>query len=179
MVFCVGELDSPDECLGVPVLKGDYHLNSLYSSGFSRAFVAIGSNKIRSKLSILVNQIGFEFVNAVSPHAIISPTAKLGRGVAIMGGVVINSSASVGDFAIINTGAVIEHDCQIGEATHIGPSCALAGNVIIGRLSFLGIGVRVIPGVRVEDEVVVGAGSVVISRLASKVTAVGCPARVK
>jgi UDP-perosamine 4-acetyltransferase len=179
VVFCVGEAGSPDKCLGVSVLKGDHHLEELRLSGYSKAFVAIGHNNIRFKLGSLATQMGYELINAISTRAMISPTVKLGSGVAIMGGTVINSNTSISDLAIVNSGAIVEHDCQIGEASHVGPACALAGNATVGRLSFLGIGSRVLPGIHVEDEVVVGAGSVVISNLPQGVTAVGCPARVK
>ncbi len=176
--YCVGIEDSPDQCVDVPVLKGDENLALLRNKGYYRAFIAIGSNHLRLRLASVVTGQGYHLVNAISPQACVSPTVCLGLGVAIMAGAVINAETSIGDLAIINTGAVIDHDCQIGKAVHIAPQCALSGNVIIGDLSFLGIGCKVIPEIQIGDHVIIGAGGVVISNINSGATAVGVPAKV-
>jgi UDP-perosamine 4-acetyltransferase len=178
VAFCVGSDDSSDFCMGAPVLKGDAHLQELRARGYARAFVAIGSNPLRQRLTEKVLREGYELTNAISPQAIISPSARIGVGVAIMAGVVINAESVIGDLAIINTGATIDHDCHIGFAAHIAPQCGLAGNVAVGAGSFLGVGCKVIPGVRIGDGVTVGAGGVVIANLPDGVVAVGVPAKI-
>jgi UDP-perosamine 4-acetyltransferase len=178
VAYCVGEADSQDQCVGIPVLKGDDNLPRLRDAGYSRLFVAIGSNRLRERLASFAVEQGCQLVNAISPQSIISPTAQLGAGIAIMAGAIINAEAVIADLAIINTGATVDHDCQIGKAVHIGPQCALAGNVAVGRQSFLGIGCKVIPEVSIGENVIIGAGGVVISNVNSNVTAVGVPARV-
>ena len=178
VAWCVGGADSPDNCLGVPVLRGDENVTRLRSEGYTRLFVAIGSNRLRERLATLGVEQGFHLVNAISPTAVISPSARLGRGIAVMAGVVINAESVVDDLAIINTGATVDHDCRIGRAAHIAPQCALAGNVLVGRQSFLGVGCKVIPEIEIGDDVTVGAGGVVIADLQEGVTAVGVPARI-
>jgi UDP-perosamine 4-acetyltransferase len=178
VAYCVGGADSQDQCVGVPVLKGDENLLRLRDAGYSNLFVAIGSNRLRERLASLAIEQGYELVNAISPHSIISPTVQLGSGIAIMAGAIINAEAVIADLAIINTGATIDHDCRIGKAAHIGPQCGLAGNVAVGGQSFLGIGCKVIPEVSIGENVIIGAGGVVISDVNSGVTAVGVPARV-
>ena len=178
VAYCVGGEDSAEKCVGISVLKGDEHLPRLREAGYFRLFVAIGSNRLRQKLASNCIELEYQLVNAISPRAIVSPTARVGSGVAIMAGAVINAETSIADLAIINTGATIDHDCQIGTAAHIGPQCGLAGNVTVGRESFLGIGCKVIPGITIADNVVIGAGAVVISDIKNDVTAVGTPARI-
>lgn len=175
---CVGEENSPDRCLDFVVLKGDAHLNALRDEGYSRAFVAIGSNRIRASVAAQISSLGFTLVNAISPHARISPSAKFGLGVAVMAGVVINAEAVIGDLAIVNTGATIDHDCVIGSAVHIAPQCALAGGVVVEEGAFLGIGCTVIPEIVIGRNSVLGAGSVVVTDIPGAVTAFGVPARV-
>jgi len=172
--FCVA--DKSGTCLGVPVLEGDVHLERLRREGYSRAFVAVGSNAVRARLSDTVRRLGFDLVNAISPHAVISSSARIGKGVAIMAGAVVNAESVIDDLAIVNTGATIDHDCHIGVAVHVAPQCGLAGNVIVGRGTFLGIGCNVIPGVRIGAGVTVGAGAVVVKPLADGTLAVGMPA---
>ena len=174
---CIGADDSVPDCLGVPVVRGDHHLQSLRAEGFDRAFIALGSNRLRARLGDIVRALGYSLVNAVSPHAVVSPSAQLGCGIAIMAGAVINASARIGDLAIINTGATVDHDCVIGEAVHLAPQCALAGAVTVGAGSFLGVGCKVIPGVRIGAHATLGAGTVAIRQIADGATAVGVPAR--
>jgi UDP-perosamine 4-acetyltransferase len=177
VAFCVGSSDSPAACLGVPVLLGDEHLVSLKNEGYGQVFIAIGSNGLRLKLGQAAVDLGYTLVNAISPQAVISPSAQLGQGIAVMAGAVINAEASVGDLAIINTGASVDHDCVIGAGVHIAPQCALAGNVNVGRASFLGVGCKVIPDIIIGDRAIIGAGGVVIYNVDDNATSVGVPAR--
>lgn len=178
VLCCVGAADSPPTCLGLPVLHGDHHLARLREEGHARAFVALGPNRLRARLGQQVRELGYELVNAVSPAAVVSPSARLGAGVAVMAGAVINAEASIGDLAIVNTGATVDHDCSIGAAVHLAPQCALAGNVSVGDGTFLGVGCKVIPGIEIGAHSTIGAGTVVIGQVPSNVTAVGVPARV-
>jgi UDP-perosamine 4-acetyltransferase len=177
IAFCVGASDSPPECAGVPVLRGDENLSRLRAEGYSRLFVAIGSNQLRERLAILCLEQGYNLVNAISPHAVISKSVVLGRGVAVMAGVVINADTVIEDLAIINTAATVDHDCRVGQAAHVAPQSALAGNVSIGNLSFLGIGCKVIPDIRIAERATVGAGGVVICNIEADAIVVGVPAK--
>lgn len=178
VLCCVGGSDSAPTCLGIPVLDGDHHLARLRAEGQSRAFVALGSNRLRARLGQHLLELGYELVNAVSPRAMVSPSATLGHGIAIMAGAIINADARIGDLAIINTGASVDHDGEIGAAAHLAPQCALAGNVNIGAGAFLGVGCKAIPGATVGADAIVGAGAVIVAAIPPGVTAVGVPARV-
>ena len=177
VAFCVGGEDSGASCLGVPVLHGDENLERLAREGFRQAFVAIGANGLRQRLGATARELGFELVNAISPRATISPTARIGQGVAIMAGAVINADTELGDFTIVNTCASVDHDGRIGEAVHIAPHVGLAGNVTVGERSFLGIGCKVIPGVGIGADVVAAAGAVIVSDVVSGSRVVGVPAK--
>jgi len=170
---------TPREVLGVPVVGDDLALADLKEQGFSELFVALGSNRLRQKLWAKARDLGFTLVNAIHPSAVISPSARIGQGVAIMAGVAINADSRIGDLAIVNTGAVIDHDCDLGEACHVGPASALAGGVIVCERAFLGVGARAIPGVRIGADTIIGAGGVVVRDLPDAVLAVGVPAKIK
>jgi UDP-perosamine 4-acetyltransferase len=174
---CVGVTDGPDTCVGVPVFKGDAHLAKLRTQGYSKVFVAVGANCVRQRLADTARELGYSLVNAISPQAVVSPSARLGNGIAVMAGAVVNAETVIEDLAIINTGACIDHDCRIGKAVHIAPQCGLAGNVSVGAGSFLGIGCKVIPEISIGENVSVGAGGVVVCDIASETRVVGVPAK--
>jgi len=169
---------STGSVLGVPIVGTDSDLSRLRKTGLSHAFVAIGNNERRLAMGRSLERLGFEIVNAISPMAAVSPSARLGRGIAIMAGASVNADAQIDDFVIINTGASIDHDCRVGEGSHVAPGCAIAGNVMIGRLAFIGIGSSAIPGINIGDRATIGAGACVVRNIPSDATARGVPARV-
>ena len=175
---CTGLGESGFVLGDVPILGTDSVLPAMLANGAKQAFIAIGDNHLRLRLLAQVLEMGFELINAVSPNAVVSPSATLGRGIAIMAGAIINASAEIGDGAIINTNAGVDHDCRIGRGAHIGPGSTLAGNVEIGCESFLGARTCVIPGIRIGSRAIVGAGSVVVRDVPDDVTAMGVPARI-
>ncbi|WP_431108535.1 acetyltransferase [Variovorax paradoxus] len=177
VAFCIGAEGSESSCLGVPVLQGDAHLEELRRAGYASAFIAVGSNALRQRLGALAKGLGYELVNAISPTAAVSPTARLGCGIAIMAGAVVNADTCIGDLVIVNTSASIDHDGRIGEAAHVAPHCGLAGNVTLGPRVFLGIGCKLIPGVSIGADVVAGAGSVIISDIPDQSRIAGIPAK--
>lgn len=169
---------SPRQVLGVPVVGDDSAMERLRGEGIAHAFIALGSNGLRARVAAAARKLGYTLINAVSPSAIISPTASLGAGVAVMAGTVINAEARLEDLAILNTRASIDHDCLLGEACHVAPGSALAGCVIVGREAFLGAGTVVIPGVSIGEGAVIGAGACIVKDIPPRVLAMGVPARV-
>jgi UDP-perosamine 4-acetyltransferase len=163
--------------LQVPLLGGDAALPGLLAQGVEHAFVAIGDNGVRRRVTAEVRELGFSLVNAVSPDAGLSPSVTLGEGVAVMAGVVVNAYTEVGDGVILNTGSTVDHDCVLGPFVHIGPGCHLAGTVQAAEGVFVGVGSSVIPGCHLGRWSQLGAGSVVIGNVGDQVLAQGVPAR--
>lgn len=162
----------------VPILGDDSILPALRQKGFSYIFVAIGNNRIRAKLYKKVCEMGFHPVNAISPHAYLSPTVQLGRGICVMPGAVLGINTVVGDNAIINTRCSVDHDCSIAAHVHLAPGVTLSGTVTVGAGTQLGTGASVIDGMTIGEWSMVGAGSVVVREISSHVMAYGVPARV-
>lgn len=162
----------------VPYLGHDDILKDYLKKGVKNVFVAIGDCKIRDRVFNELSASGFTVVNALSIFAKISPSVKIGNGVAVMPGAVVNIDTVINDNVIINTGATIDHDNLIGKSVHIAPGTNLAGNVKIDEGSFLGVGTNVIPGINIGEWTIVGAGSVVLEDIPSYTTSVGVPSRV-
>lgn len=164
---------------GIPVLGGDEVLPGLRETGEAEyTFVAIGDNLLRRKLIEQVVCLGYKMVNAISSHAILSPHADLGQGVAVMPGAIVGANAVIDTGAIINTNASVDHDVQVGAHCHVAPGAVICGSVSLGDGVFIGAGARVIDGLNIGSHTTVGAGAAVIHDLPSNCVAVGVPARI-
>lgn len=169
---------SEQHVLGVPVLGGDDRAQQLFEDGYLHAHVAIGENGLRQRIGDRLKEMGFCLMNALHPRAVISPSAELGVGIAVMANAVINAKACVSDFVIVNTGAIVEHDCLVGVGTHVAPRSVMGGNVVLEGGVLFGIGAVARPLSRVGARAVVGAGSVIIGTIDADSIVAGNPARV-
>lgn len=162
--------------LGVLVLGSDDEAAAIADRhGASAVFVAIGDNTVREAVAARSH---LTLVNAVSRFSMVSRSAELGEGVALLPGSIVNANTAIGSRTIVNTGASVDHDCVIGETVHIAPGVAIGGGVQIGDRAFVGLGARVIPGISIGADAVVGAGAVVIRDVPAGAVVVGVPARV-
>jgi UDP-perosamine 4-acetyltransferase len=163
--------------LGLPVYTETRDQLAHFRDQACAAFVAIGDNALRFKLTSSLKKMGFRLPSIVARHAWLSPSADIGEGCLIMHSAVVGADAVLGPGCIVNNGATVDHDCRIGSYVHVAPGCHLAGHVEVGQTSFLGVGTSVIPEKKIGDRVTVGAGSVVVSDLPDDGVYVGCPAQ--
>jgi len=140
-------------------------------------FVAIGSNITRGKIQEKLIEQGLNVVSLIHPSAVIGTDVEIGIGSAIMAGVVINCSSRIGRGCIINTSSSVDHDNVIEDYVHISPGVRTAGNVGIGKGTWLGIGSVVSNNVNICSGCKVGAGAVVVKDITEPGTYVGVPVR--
>lgn len=166
----------PGDVLGLPYLGTDADLLEMRNRGITAAFVALGSNRLRSELVGRVIAAELDLVTVVAPTATVGATAAVGAGTVVMHRAVLGAKARVGSGSIINTGATIDHDCVIGDFVHVAPGVNLAGTVTVGDRAMVGIGASVVPGVTIGADAVIGAGAVVLHDVPAGRTVVGVPA---
>ena len=136
--------------------------------------VAIGNNSVREKIA---TGMECQWYTAIHPSAVVSQSAMIGIGTAVMAGAVINADAVIGGHVIINTGTIVEHDCTVGDYTHISPKSVVCGGTSVGKHVWVGTGSTVVNVVSICDNVTVGAGCVVVRSIDESGTYVGVPAR--
>jgi len=153
--------------------------DSLYAlkNDYDAVFVAIGNNNIRFDRQRKFKSLGFNVATLISPKANVNDGVITGEGTLIVSNACVNIDTRIGEGVIINTGANIDHDCQIDDFSHISPGVNLAGGVSVGVCTWIGIGTSVVQQVNIDDNVIIGAGAVVICNIPANVTAVGCPAK--
>lgn len=159
-------------------IKGNF-LKLLNSKiNFENIFIAIGDNYTRKKYILKIEK-KFELNTFIHSKSIISQNVIIGKGSIIMPGVTINTDVKIGKGCIINTGSIIDHQTEIGDFVHIGPSVTIGGQTRVGDLSWIGIGANILNNILIEDNVVIGGGSLVNKNAKSNKTYFGVPAKTK
>lgn len=115
----------------------------------------------------------------VQPAASVHPSAKVGAGCHIGAFAVVGAGAEIGAGCAVHGGAHVGRGCRVGEGTVIHPNATLYPGVIVGRRSIIHAGavigadgfkfiageggrqvkVRHIGGVRIGDDVEIGANT--------------------
>ncbi len=147
-----------------------------YPAGVDALALGVGDNAQR--LACLARLAGRPAPPLVHPSAVVSPSARLGRGTVVFPGAVVNAGALLGEAVIVNSGAVVEHDCDLAAGVHVSPGAVLGGGVRVGEESWVGAGATVIHGIAVGRAAMVGAGAAVVRDVPDGATVVGVPARV-
>mgnify|MGYP004465893969 FL=1 len=140
---------------------------------------AIGSATTRKRI---VEEIsGLEMVyfpNLIDPSVKMSDFVQLGKGNIICAGTILTVNIRIEDFCIINLDCTIGHDDILDSFVTIYPSVNISGNVHIGRCSELGTGTQIIQGIKIKEDSIIGAGSVVVKDLEESGTYVGAPVKI-
>lgn len=140
-------------------------------------FCAIGDVKRRKIVTERILSKGGVFINLIHPTANISPSVKLGVGVAIKSYCVISSDVSIGDFSFLQSSVIMGHDVKIGAHCQLNSFSFFAGYVEIGDCVTVNAGAKLVQNVKVENEAVIGMGSVVLSKVKKGTTVFGMPAK--
>jgi len=160
--------------LGFPVLGSAEKLKKFSDD---LVVVAVGDNGIRKKIVNILAIDYDRYFTAIHPSAVISPSVHIGNGCMICAKAVVNPESHIGDHVILNTGCTVDHHNRIGNFVHLAPGVHTGGDVGVGKDSFLGIGVSVLPGRKIGNNVMIGAGSVVTCNVDDSMVACGVPAK--
>lgn len=141
----------------------------------SDIFVAIGNAKIRRRIQ--QNLPAERIITLIHPAAVVSDSARIGRGTVVMAGAVINPDAVIGEGCIINTAASVDHDCRLADYVHVAVGAHLCGTVSVSNCAWIGAGATVSNDVDICGGCMIGAGAVVINDITEPGTYVGVPAK--
>lgn len=142
------------------------------------AVIAIGNPSVRSKIvDKLKNNSNIDYPNIIAKDVRISDTCEIGIGNIICTHTVLTVNITLGNFNHINLDCTVGHDVILNNFVTVYPSVNVSGNVTIGNCSELGTGTQIIQGKKITDNVIVGAGGVVVKDINESGTYVGSPVR--
>ncbi len=174
-IFFLDDDESIRDFVGIKVIgQSDKALSYINDC---EIFVAVGNNAMREKFQEKLEVAGATIPILVHPNAVIGEEVELGAGTVVMAGVVINCCTKIGKGCIINTGATLDHDNVIEDYVHISPGTSSAGNVKVGKSSWICCGSVVSNNINICSSCIIGAGAVVVKDITEVGTYIGVPAR--
>ena len=139
--------------------------------------LAVADPQTRQKIYYCLKEKRASFLTFIHSSAFCGQNIEIGDASIITPSCILTSDISLGISVIINTNSTIGHDCTVGDFSTLNGKVEITGNNKIGGKCLFGVGALVIPNKIIEDEVVVGAGSVVIRRAKKGHTYFGNPSR--
>lgn len=161
---------------GYRVLGGIEYL-SAYKEKIA-VVVAIANVQIRKKVvEKISNNKNLRFPNLIDSSAIISNRVEMGIGNIICSGTIVSVDSKMNNYNVIDWNCTIGHDVVIGSFITAYPSVNISGSVTISTETEIGTGTQIIQGKSITDNVIIGAGSVVVKDVKEAGTYIGIPVR--
>ena len=142
--------------------------------------LGLGNPKLRYDLYQKMRGVGGSFSSMISKETYIGNyEVKIGVGVNILAGTKISNSVSVGKGSMLYYNTVVTHDVTVGDFCEISPDVKLLGGCQVGNYTWIGAGSIIFPKVRIGDNAIIAAGSVVRENIPDNVMVAGIPAIIK
>ena len=140
------------------------------------AVIAISNPKIKeiiyNKIKDKVNIYSF-----IPKNAIVGKFVDINEGCILTPNSILTTNIKLGKCVTVNIGSQIGHDCILGDFSSLMANVDLGGGVELGKRVFIGSNATIIPRIRIAEDTMIGAGSVVIRKTNPAKTVFGNPAK--
>lgn len=137
--------------------------------------MAIGSPGGKRKVAESLIFRGAQFETLISPSARVNPTATIGLGSIVFFDAVIAPCAKIGKFTCIGNSSIVGMDAFVGDYSNMAAFVNVYQNVKVGRGCQIWSHSIILNSV--GENAVVGAGSVVVSKVKPGTKVLGNPAK--
>lgn len=162
---------------GVSIIGDSGKLHDAKFLSQHRFIVGIGNCQYRWQLTERLINCGASLIISRHPSAV-DAAETVGVGTVIFPNATIGVGARIGRGCIVNNNATIGHECVLEDGSSVCDGSNLGGGVVIGQETFLGLGVRVLPKVKIGSNCLIGAGAVVTKDVPDNVAVVGVPGKI-
>lgn len=141
------------------------------------AICAIGDPNIKRAIIKTLDESSVKYPVLIHPSVIKSNSIEIQEGSIICAGNILTVNIDIGKHVIINLDCTVGHDAEIEDYCTVLPSVNISGFVRLQKCVTVGTGSAIIQGIKIEENTIVGAGSIVVKSLPANCTAIGSPAR--
>jgi sugar O-acyltransferase (sialic acid O-acetyltransferase NeuD family) len=149
---------------GLPVVTTD-ELATTHPPAEHDVFVAIlysQLNRVRQRRLAALRALGYAPASYISPHAFVSPSARIGEHCFIFENNVIQTKCTIGENVVMWSGNHVGHHSRVGDNVFLSSHVVISGNCDVGDNCFLGVNSTVIDGVKVGQDNWIGPGVVIL-----------------
>ena len=135
------------------------------------------NTSLRKETTTYFEGLGYRFTNIVHPSVNLR-YVKLGKGVYIQENVILQPNSVISDHVILSCNSTVAHDSFVDKYVFIGPSAYVCGRVNIGEMSYLSVGAKILPELKIGKNCIIAAGAVVTKNVDNNLKIKGIPGRV-
>jgi sugar O-acyltransferase (sialic acid O-acetyltransferase NeuD family) len=165
------ELAAYCEAHSIPVFQFANHNQPGIVNGRD-AVIAIGDEEVRRQIVDEKELQSWGIINFAHQYG----KCEIGIGSIICPHTILTTNVTLGSHCLININCTIGHDVFIGDFVTVNPGVNISGNVRIGGNCNIGSNSVIRNGITICDDVIIGAGSVVVKDITEPGTYVGSPA---
>lgn len=140
-------------------------------------FIAQGDSHWRKHYAEIIESKGGNFYTYISEGALINDTAQIGEGSFISGWCSVSDNVILGKHVILHPFTNIGHDAKVNNYGTLLSYVFLGGYAEVGEYSQMSPKSMIIPHKKIGDNVMVGAGSVVMRNVPDGISVLGNPAK--
>ena len=134
---------------------------SSYYPEYTNIFVAIGNNKVRSKLMQQVKEIGYSLPILKHSTSVVSKYASIGDGTVVFANAVVEANAVIKEGCIIATNSVVNHDVYIDECVLVNTASVIRPNTVINKYASIGSRCLITANKTIDKELIIKDGEVI------------------
>ena len=126
-----GKIDFLDDKNPVAIGKMSDFSEQRLKDNYKYAIVAVGDSRFRVENIQKLMSDGYDVPWLRHEKAVVSKSAKIGRGCIIEANVTVNTDAVVKMGCIISAGATLNHNCVVNEGCHINCNSVVGSGVTV------------------------------------------------
>jgi sugar O-acyltransferase (sialic acid O-acetyltransferase NeuD family) len=179
VAFCVDSAYKTKEMIGdLPVVALE-NIEEHFSSENHSIFAAIGYKSVRTHKILFekIAQLSFPIASYISTQAMVDSSCKIGENCLILSGVILEPNTIIEANCYINSGAIVCHHSCIKAHSILAAGSLVGGYTTIGESSLIGFNATVAELLELEDETLLGAGSLLLENTEAHTMYVGTPAK--
>lgn len=155
-------------------------LEKVFNPEECKVYVAISYTQLNRSRKMMYEQVkskGFSCANYISSKAFVWHNVEIGENCMIMENNVIQHKVKIGNNVILWSGNHIGHQTIIKDHIYISSHVVISGFCEIGESCFLGVNSSFNDNIKVQEDVIIGNGTIVTKNLDKGKVYVGNPAK--